>query len=74
MHISSNIVEKWGYIEIELMRYDQKNIYDPFTKVKIFECFTKCWVKQIVEGFYDGDNIWKVRFMPEERSETMDDS
>lgn len=60
--IKSKSVEKWGIFEITL-----HSLYDgnPFTDVGI-TCEFKYKNRTIeVEGFYDGDNIYKFRFMPD---------
>lgn len=56
-----NAVERWGVFEAELKGYDDKN---PFVDYEIHgEFIHKNEIKK-VDGFYDGDGIYKVRFMP----------
>ncbi|MEJ2007126.1 MAG: DUF5060 domain-containing protein [Acidobacteriota bacterium] len=57
-------VEKWGIQEISLQT--SKSYSNPFKDVQL-----KCEFKSahhdrevVAEGFYDGDNSWKVRLMP----------
>lgn len=54
-------VERWDVQEIVLRGKSDKN---PFVDYNIFGCFTGKNEKVTVDGFYDGDGIYKVRFMP----------
>ena len=54
-------VERWDVQEIVLTGKSDKN---PFVDYNIFGCFTGKNEKVTVDGFYDGDGIYKVRFMP----------
>ncbi|MEJ5228507.1 MAG: DUF5605 domain-containing protein [Pseudothermotoga sp.] len=55
-------VEKWGIFEIVLRARSSQN---PFTSVKIEASFThESGDHLVVEGFYDGEDIYKIRFMP----------
>lgn len=58
-------VGKWGLWEASLK--SAHRYFNPFTEVTIIATFRspsgKTWT---VEGFYDGDRVWKVRFMPDE--------
>ena len=54
-------VEKWGIFEIAL---EGKGDGNPFTDYEIKAEFTGENEKKTVDGFYDGNGIYKVRFMP----------
>jgi hypothetical protein len=55
-------VERWGFIEIELNGPQDGN---PFVDV-VLTAKAECEGKSItVEGFYDGNGIYKIRFMPD---------
>jgi hypothetical protein len=55
-------VEKWGVFEIELKGPAEGN---PFTDVRLSAVFTDGTHTHEVAGFYDGDGVYRVRFMPE---------
>ena len=55
-------VEQWSIYEVALKGPSDGN---PFTDVRLTATFTD-GVKQIpVTGFYDGDGVYRIRFMPE---------
>ena len=54
-------VEKWGLLELSLPGRSEGN---PFTDYEILGRFTGESEDVAVSGFYDGNGIWKVRFMP----------
>ena len=54
-------VERWGIFEIAL---EGKSEGNPFTDYEIKAEFTGANEKKTVDGFYDGNGIYKVRFMP----------
>lgn len=54
-------VEKWDVFQIEIKGYEGGN---PFTDYWIRGIFENENEKTEVEGFYDGDGMYKVRFMP----------
>ncbi len=58
-------VGRWGLWEARLK--SDRRYFNPFTEVTVIATFRspsgKVWT---VEGFYDGDRTWKVRFMPDE--------
>ena len=54
-------VEKWGIFEIAL---EGKCGGNPFTDYEIKAEFSCENEKKTVDGFYDGNGIYKVRFMP----------
>lgn len=55
-------VEKWGMFELELTGASSGN---PFTDVSLNAVFKYRNRTVELEGFYDGDGIYKVRFMPD---------
>jgi Domain of unknown function (DUF5060)/Protein of unknown function (DUF4038) len=58
-------VEQWGVEEISL---HSSGIYkNPFTDVQIQARFTSKEKTILVAGFYDGDETWRIRFMPEQQ-------
>lgn len=57
----SKLVEKWGVFEAALKGYSDGN---PFTDYNISAAFTSKNECKCVDGFYDGNGIYKVRFMP----------
>lgn len=54
-------VEKWGVLEISLPGKINGN---PFADYQINATFESADERKSVAGFYDGDGIYKVRFMP----------
>lgn len=54
-------VEKWGIFEVAL---EGKRDGNPFTDYTIRAEFTGANERKTVDGFYDGDGVYKVRFMP----------
>src|ERR1035438_8837624 len=56
-------VERWGVQEITLQ---SRATYDnPFTDVTVQGRFSSQGKEVTVDGFFDGDRTWKVRFMPD---------
>ena len=55
-------VERWGMQEIPLKA--SKVYANPFADVSLTCRFQLGDFQQTVQGFYDGENNWKVRFMP----------
>ena len=54
-------VEKWGTLEVAVKGPKEGNPFcDQWIK-GTFECKNE---KKTVDGFYDGDGVYKVRFMP----------
>ncbi|MDR0999313.1 MAG: DUF5060 domain-containing protein [Clostridiales bacterium] len=67
MLLNSDTIEKWGIFEIELKA---KTEFDnPFTQGELAAKFVIGGKSVNVFGFYDGDNIWRIRFMPQEEGE-----
>ena len=59
-------VEQWERFEIELPGPSDGN---PFLDVEISAVFTRDSRSVTVPGFYDGDGIYRVRFMPDQTGE-----
>ena len=58
-------VGKWGLWEATLK--SDRRYFNPFTEVTLIATFRSPSGKvHTVEGFYDGNRTWKVRFMPDE--------
>ncbi len=55
-------VEKWGIFELTLKGPTDGN---PFVDVRVSAVFTNGSSTLEVPGFYDGDGVYRVRFMPE---------
>src|ERR1051325_8277288 len=55
-------VEKWSIFELELKGPTDGN---PFVDVRFSAVFTDGTRTHDVAGFYDGDGVYRVRFMPE---------
>ena len=55
-------VEQWGIFELALKGPTDGN---PFTDVKFSAQFAQGTNVVVANGFYDGDGIYRVRFMPE---------
>ena len=53
-------IERWDYIELRLKA---KNSDHPYQK-KVQGLFEHAQESVTVDGFYDGDDVYKVRFMP----------
>src|ERR1035437_10746737 len=58
-----NKVEKWRIYEIVLKGTTKTN---PFTDVQLSAKFSNGKNVKTVSGFYDGNGIYKIRFMPQE--------
>jgi hypothetical protein len=59
-------VEQWGVFEIALNGPTNGN---PFLDVQLSARFTQGVSTIVANGFYDGDGIYRVRFMPEKPGE-----
>lgn len=55
------MVEKWGIYELD---FQGKTDGNPFTDYSVSGCFTGENESVTVDGFYDGDGSYKIRFMP----------
>lgn len=56
-------LEQWEMLELSFAGKSEGN---PFTDYEICAEFVKKDKRKEIRGFYDGDGIYKVRFMPEE--------
>ena len=54
-------VERWGIFEIAVTGKKDGN---PFTDYEIHGVFSHRCQTVTVDGFYDGDGVYKLRFMP----------
>ena len=54
-------VEKWGVFELSCPGRTEGN---PFTDNRITATFKSAHEQKTVEGFYDGEGVYRVRFMP----------
>jgi hypothetical protein len=59
---STNTVEQWGIYEIQLNGPTNGN---PFIDVELSAVFTLGGRQVAVPGFYDGDGVYRIRFMPD---------
>jgi hypothetical protein len=59
-------VEQWGVFEIALRGPTNEN---PFTEVQFSARFTQGDSTIEANGFYDGDGVYRIRFMPEQQGE-----
>jgi hypothetical protein len=57
-------VERWGVQEIAL--HTSRHYDNPFKDVTLTAKFSCAGEQMSVMGFYDGDSVWKVRFMPQQ--------
>ena len=57
-------VEKWGYFEVELRAAVTGN---PFTDVRLEAIFYNDTDTFQINGFYDGEDSYKIRFMPQQK-------
>jgi len=61
-HVAQNErPEQWGLLEVSLPGPTEGN---PFTDVKLSATFEANGEKLVANGFYDGDGVYRVRFMP----------
>ncbi|MFQ6133833.1 MAG: DUF5060 domain-containing protein, partial [Armatimonadota bacterium] len=62
---SAQKVEQWGRFEVSL---EQQGDHDnPFLEVSLKCTFERPGQSVTVDGFYDGDGTWRVRFMPSQQ-------
>lgn len=59
-------VEQWGVFEIALKGPTAGN---PFTDVRVSARFSHGDTTISANGFYDGDGVYRIRFMPEQQGE-----
>jgi len=63
-----NDIPKWDTHEFEL--HGKSWVYNPFIQSAIIGEFVSPSNKKLtLEGFYDGDDIWRIRFAPDEEGE-----
>jgi len=60
-------IEQWGTEEVAM--HSSHDYSNPFTDVQFKANFRSGTKSVTVDGFYDGNHIWKIRFMPEEQGE-----
>jgi len=60
---AQNRIEKWRVFELTLKGTSKGN---PFTEIQVSAEFTNGNQQKIIQGFYDGNGIYKIRFMPQE--------
>jgi hypothetical protein len=60
--MEASAIEQWGIFELTLKGPSEGN---PFTNVNFSAQFTQGTNAVVAKGFYDGDGIYRVRFMPE---------
>jgi len=63
---ADSTVEKWSIFELELKGPAEGN---PFVEVRVGATFTNGRTTVEVPGFYDGEGVYRVRFMPESTGE-----
>jgi hypothetical protein len=56
-------IERWRIFEITLKG---STLGNPFTEVQVSAEFSNGRLRKTIRGFYDGNGIYKIRFMPEE--------
>jgi hypothetical protein len=57
-----NTVERWDFFEVELKGPSDGN---PYSEVTLSAQFTHKHRTVIADGFYDGDGVYRIRFMPD---------
>ncbi len=62
----TNVIEQYSVFEIELKGPASGN---PFTEVKLSAEFSHLNRTLFCEGFYDGEGIFRIRFMPDEQGD-----
>jgi hypothetical protein len=61
---ADDVVEQWGTFEVVLKGPSSGN---PFVEVGLSARFTRGDTAVTVAGFYDGDGVYRVRFMPNQQ-------
>lgn len=54
-------IERWGMFEVELQGTAKGN---PYKEIKLQAVFRYNQQEQLITGFYDGQGVYKIRFMP----------
>lgn len=62
----SEPIEKWDIFELELKGPADGN---PYMEVRLSATFSNGITQKEVAGFYDGDGVYRIRFMPEQEGE-----
>lgn len=62
MTVNQSQIERWGLFEISLE--DNTGYENPFTDVTLEAEFYTGGEGKRVPGFYDGNGIWRIRYMP----------
>ncbi len=66
LSLQAQKIEKWDFIELE---YQAKNNGNQFIDVELSAEFQFKNRTYFAEGFFDGNNTWKIRFMPDEQGQ-----
>ena len=61
-HAAAATVEQWGLFEVALKGPADGN---PFLDVRLTASFTDGARTHEINGFYDGDGVYRIRFMPD---------
>jgi hypothetical protein len=61
-HAAGTAVEQWGIFELTLKGPAEGN---PYVDVRLSATFTNGAITREVAGFYDGGDVYRIRFMPE---------
>ncbi len=56
-------VEKWDFFELTI---SDSSVGNPFQDVTLTAVFSQPGLRVQVSGFYDGEDVYKVRFMPDQ--------
>ena len=63
-------IEKWGVFELELHQPEtEKYFQNPFSEGELCARFQNGCHTMTAGGFYDGDGVWRLRFMPQHTGE-----
>lgn len=57
----AKVIERWSFVEVTMSGESKGN---PFIDYTIWGTFTSNHESKCVSGFYDGDGVYTVRFMP----------
>jgi hypothetical protein len=62
-------IERWGIYEVALEGPDEGAVGNPFTDVTLSATFRLGSREVEAPGFYDGDGVYRIRFMPDASGE-----
>lgn len=63
-------IEKWGIFELTFSLPETEALFqNPFLEGELKARFQNGYHTLTVDGFYDGDGVWKLRFMPQHTGE-----